>query len=334
MSNGKSHYPHIQIQHVSSKLGDNWVVKAVDFELKNGERLIVMGETGSGKSTLLRMMAGLDQCDEGSISVNGKKILGPEDQLIPGNKGIAYMNQSVALKNNYKIHEILDRHRVLENDEAVKLYESCKVNHLMNRWSDELSGGEKQRVLLASLLVTKPYILLLDEPFSQLDQINKAIIRNVLLWFSAQYNMSIIQATHDPMDMWHWGDVLLVMQNGQVVQYGTPVSLYQKPATEYVAGLLGEYQTIPISILQMMDRNILIDREKNNRLIVRPAFFEIHLSEMPSSLKGTVKNIRVLDNHVLIEVEIAELNLMVSHSLFNQIQPNDFVWVGFRKEFF
>ena len=329
MKNEASAYPHIQIQKVSSKLGENWIVKEVDFEIKHGDRLIVMGETGSGKSTLLRMMAGLDQCDEGSILVNGKKILGPEDQLIPGNQGIAYMNQSASLKNNYKIHEILDRYRILENDEANKLYESCKVNHLMNRWSDELSGGEKQRVLLASLLVTKPHILLLDEPFSQLDQINKAIIRNVLLWFGDAYKMSIIQATHDPMDMWHWGDNLLVLQLGMKAQFGTPLNLYQKPATEYVAGLLGEYQNVPLSLLKIMNPELEVGA--NNELIVRPVFFELHMSELPYSTKGVVRKIRVFDSHMLCDVEISGFHLVVSYGLFHQLQLNDLVWVSFRK---
>lgn len=325
MNEIRSDFPLIEVENVSAKIDGQSVLENVSFEISNGKRLVIMGETGSGKSTLLKIIAGIEICEIGAVFVNGKKLKGPQDQLIPGNPGICYMNQYGLLRNNYRIHEILDLNRTMSDNEANQLYSRIGISHLLNRWSDEVSGGEKQRVLLASLLVTVPIILLLDEPFSNLDQINKSIIKTVIDDFIKNNHMSVILATHDPSDIWNWGEKLLILQNGSMIEYDAPRTIYFNPINEYVAGLLGAYQRIP----KQNPLNLLFEESKSyEEIIVRSSFFVCKTIKTDlTSIEGRVVGVRFFDHYQILNVEIDQFILQVTAAASIGMKCNDIIYV-------
>src|SRR5690606_32752154 len=118
-------------------------------------------------------------------------------------------------------------------------------SHLLTRRTDELSGGERQRIALAKLLITSPQLLLLDEPFSNLDMMHRIVLKKVLKKISKQLSITCILVSHEPSDVLAWADKVIVIRNGIIVQKGTPKNIYTCPVDEYTAGLFGPYNFIP-----------------------------------------------------------------------------------------
>jgi len=211
------------------------------FTLKKNQRLAIAGETGSGKSTLLKIIAGLAAARQGSVFFEGVKVAPPQERLIPGQPGIAYLSQHFELWHNYRVAEVLEYSNDLDPAEAQNLYRLCHIYHLLGRRTDQLSGGERQRIALARLLVRPPRLLLLDEPFSNLDMIHKRTLKKVIKNIAEKFDITTILVSHDPYDTLTWADKLIVLQEGRIVQQGPPREVYQQPINEYVAALLGEY---------------------------------------------------------------------------------------------
>jgi iron(III) transport system ATP-binding protein len=213
----------------------------ISFTLNKNQRLAIAGETGSGKSTLLKTIAGLSTPQQGSIQFEGEKVLGPLDRLIPGQPGIAYLSQHFELWHNYKVSEILDYTNDLDPTDAAELYRLCHIEHLLKRRTDQLSGGERQRIALARLLVHPPRLLLLDEPYSNLDLNHKRTLKTVIKNIEEKFDITTILVSHDPYDTLTWADTLIVLKDAKLIQQGPPREVYAKPESEYTAGLLGDY---------------------------------------------------------------------------------------------
>ncbi|HEY4337289.1 MAG TPA: ATP-binding cassette domain-containing protein [Puia sp.] len=211
------------------------------FILKKNQRLAIAGETGSGKSTLLKIIAGLAAPKSGAVHFEGIKVSPPLERLIPGQPGIAYLSQHFELWHNYRVAEVLEYSNDLGPAEAQNLYRLCHIDHLLGRRTDQLSGGERQRIALARLLVRPPRLLLLDEPFSNLDMIHKRTLKRVINDIAERFDITTILVSHDPYDTLTWADKLIVLQESRIVQQGTPRDVYQQPISEYVGALLGEY---------------------------------------------------------------------------------------------
>ena len=190
----------LEVVGAGKKEKENFTVKDINFSQQPLEKIAIAGETGSGKTTLLKMIGGLAQLDEGNIYYDGKRVLGPLERLIPGHPQIAYLSQHFELRNNYRVEEELESKNLLTQEAANNIYRICRIEHLLKRKTDQLSGGERQRIVLARLLTTSPKLLLLDEPFSNLDAIHKNIIKSVLLDIGTQLNTSCILVSHDAAD--------------------------------------------------------------------------------------------------------------------------------------
>ena len=214
---------------------------AVSFTQRKGERVAIAGETGSGKSRLLKTIAGLYAAAEGGVVFEGVRVAGPQERLIPGQPGIAYLSQHFELWHNYYVEEVLTYANDLEPDEAAGLYRLCDIDHLLKRRTDQLSGGERQRIALARLLVHPPRLLLLDEPFSNLDMIHRRILRRVIGESATRFDITCMLVSHEPRDVLSWADRLLVLRGGRLIQQGAPYEVYSRPEDEYVAALLGDY---------------------------------------------------------------------------------------------
>jgi ABC-type sugar transport system ATPase subunit len=216
-------------------------LKDISFVLRKGQRLAFAGETGSGKSTLLKTIAGLATPKEGAVWFEGIKVTGPLQRLIPGQPGIAYLSQHFELWHNYRVEDILSYTNDLSPDEAQSLYKICHIDHLLLRRTDQLSGGERQRIALARLLVHPPRLILLDEPFSNLDMIHKRVLKTVIRDIGTKFDITTVLVSHDPYDTLTWADELIVLKEGRILQQGRPREVYDHPLDEHVAGLLGDY---------------------------------------------------------------------------------------------
>ncbi|HVU55973.1 MAG TPA: ABC transporter ATP-binding protein [Puia sp.] len=242
----------------------------VRMDLSKGGKLAVAGETGSGKTTLLKTIAGLAQAERGTVHFEGQRVLGPLEKLIPGHPGIAYLSQQFELPQHLRIEQVLEYANELPEEEAQELFRVCQIDHLMKRKTHQLSGGERQRIALAKLLIGRPRLLLLDEPFSNLDMIHKEVLKSVIRDLGRKLDITCMLVSHDPLDTLSWADEMLVLRDGKVVQQGAPMQVYQDPVDEYVAGLLGKYN--------------LIDGR-----IVRPERIGIFSTMQPGALKGRVE---------------------------------------------
>lgn len=236
----------LEVNGLNKRVSEIFSLSEVSFIQQPGERLAIAGSSGSGKSTLLQLLAGHQAPDRGSIHLNGKRVLGPHEQLIPGHPELAYLPQHCDLPHHYFVHELFSYANQWDAQMGKDLFAWCRIDHLMNRRHQEISGGEKQRIALALLLISSPQWLLLDEPFSHLDAINKAILQQVLLEVSQRLSITCLLCSHHPEDIFSWAERLLVIRDGKLIADDTPMSLYSIPPDTYVAGLLGEFQLISV----------------------------------------------------------------------------------------
>ena len=307
----------LDLQAVTKYERGNTVLHPLHFTMQEGERVAIAGETGSGKSTLLKLIAGLLQPNEGQVYFEGMRVLGPDEQLLPGHPKIAYLSQHFELRNNYKVHEIIAMTNQLDPASAQQVFDVCRISHLMLRRTDELSGGEKQRIALAKQLTSVPKLLLLDEPFSNLDRVHKELIRTVIEDICNTLKVTCLLVSHDATDLLSWADRILIMQDGQLVQQGTPKQLYHHPVNEYVAALMGEYNLIntkthPV-FLQMLGEGV-----RGKRALIRPEQLSISVSRPvhPHFVEGVVQKVWFYGAYYSIDVLIDGFVIKVRTTAF------------------
>ena len=319
----------IKIFALSKKMAGKIAIDNISLNLFANKKIAIAGETGSGKSTLLKLIAGLEQADSGDVYFNNEKIKGPNEQLIPGHKKIAYLSQHFELRNNYHIWEILSYANELTQNEADELYQLCRIDHLLNRWTDELSGGEKQRVALARLLTTSPSLLLLDEPYSNLDAHHKKIISEIIHDISSRLNITCIMVSHDAPDILSWADTLIIMKDGKLIQQGNPDEIYHHPINEYCAGLLGDYSLINSE--SKLAKYLLTDSiPEQKQLLIRPNYFSINTNQI-LSLSALVIKINFRGNYTLLTAE-AEGERLQLISFADDIKIGDEIKISIARE--
>lgn len=295
----------LEVAGAGKKEKEEFAVKDINFSQQSLERIAIAGETGSGKTTLLKMIGGLVQPDEGAIYFEGERVLGPFERLIPGHPSIAYLSQHFELRNNYRVEEELESKNLLTEEEASTIYRICKIEHLLKRKTDQLSGGERQRIVLARLLTTSPKLLLLDEPFSNLDAIHKSIIKSVLLDIGTKLKTSFILVSHDAADTISWADKIIVLKDGMILQQGSPEEIYNKPINEYCAGLFGEY-----NILNAINAKAFYPDVNNQKIIVRPEQLFI-ITENSAVVKGIIQAVYFFGSYYNVDVFVNDQILKV-----------------------
>ena len=289
----------LEVKNISKKIEGNIIIDDINFEQQVLQKIAIAGESGAGKTTLLKIISGHIQPDSGTILFDGKRVIGPDEKLLPGHKHIAYLSQNYELLNNYRVEELIWFENKLSEEEATQLFEICKINHLLKRRTDQLSGGEKQRIALCMLLVKSPKMLVLDEPFSNLDLIHTNILKDVLEDITNELKITCLLTSHDPHDTLSWADEIIVMKDGEIIQQGTPEDIYNKPINEYTAGLFGRY-----NLLQAKQAGLFGIASNGNDVLMRPEHFTI--AATGTGVKGIINKIRFQGSFYEAEVLIED----------------------------
>ena len=267
----------LSVKSVDFGYNNSKTLSDISFTVQVGEYLAVVGESGSGKSTLLKLIYGEFDVNNGSISWNSTPILGPKDKLVVGHDFMKYVAQEFDLMPFTTVSENIGTHlsnffpvekekRIQELLVVVELerYQSTKVKHL--------SGGQKQRVALAKALARQPEILLLDEPFSHIDNFKKQSLRKNLFRFLKAKNITCIVATHDKNDVLGFADNMLVLQHGKILLEGFPKDLYLNPKNSLLAAFFSEYCIIDGVIFYA--HQIKVSEKGSIKAVVRHCYFQ------------------------------------------------------------
>lgn len=281
----------LKVNGVKKIIGDNVVLNSISFQQDRNEKVAIVGSNGTGKTTLLKIIAGLLSGDEGSIYLNGDRVRAPHEVLVPGHKQIAYLSQYYHLQKNLMVDQILNYSNQLEDESMEYVIDICKVNHLLRRKTDQLSGGEKQRIALAQLLLTSPQLLVLDEPYTNLDIYFANTLKKVIETISDDLDITCLMVSHDYPEVLSWADTIIVLNDGRIEQMDTPEDIYRRPSNEYVAGLFGQYN--------ILDRN-------GANVIVRPEELKVVKN---GDIVGKVIQIKFYGSHYEIQLLYRGMNL-------------------------
>ncbi len=219
-------------------------IKALSFSINEGDIVAIIGESGSGKSTLLKCIYGLLKPDDGQVLLNGKKVKGPDEQLIPGNAEMKMVTQDFSLNIYAKVYDniasmLSNTDIKAKHEKTIEMMEHLHIAHLKEKKITELSGGEQQRVAIAKALISDTKVLLLDEPFSQVDSLLKNQLRADIKRLAKETGLTIILVSHDPTDGLFLADQLLILKEGVLLQNDRPENIYQQPSSIYTAQILG-----------------------------------------------------------------------------------------------
>lgn len=303
----------LKVSDVGKQIDNDWIVKDISFVQAKNQKIVIAGETGSGKSTLLKMIGGLIQPDAGSILFENKVVEGPNEKLVAGHSDIAYLSQHFELPKFLRVEQVLHYANSLSVKESGSIYKICQINHLLQRKTDQLSGGEKQRIAIARLLISKPKLLLLDEPFSNLDMVLRDILKSIIDNITKKLRITCMLVSHDPIDSLSWADEIIVMKDGKLIQQGSPEIIYRKPSSEYVAGLFGNYNVLTPPMIKSLGVN-----PKKAKRIVRPEEVRIKKLKKKTRTSGQVVDIHFLGTHYEVEVTI------FNQKLFSSCKKNTF----------
>jgi multiple sugar transport system ATP-binding protein len=237
---------NLEIDNVSKKYGNTQAVNGVSLKVNNGTFTVILGPSGSGKTTLLRCVAGFEKPDSGSISIDGT----PVTDLPPRDRDLAMVFQSYALFPLMTIHDNIGFPLKVRNvpkaeiDAKVKeVAELLVIKHLLDKKPNQLSGGEQQRAALGRAIVRRPNALLMDEPLTSLDAPLRAQMRTELKRIRRETGITAIYVTHDQAEAMGLADMIAIMSQGELMQYGPPLDVYSKPKNSFVAGFVGNPPT-------------------------------------------------------------------------------------------
>lgn len=238
--------PSLSIRGLVKRFGEHLAVDAVDLTLERGEFVCLLGPSGCGKSTLLRMIAGFESPSAGTIEVDGADVTA----LPPHRRPVNMMFQSYALFPHMSVaanirYGLKGWSKPRAAERVAELLRLVRLEGFGNRRPDTLSGGQRQRVALARAIAREPDLLLLDEPLGALDRGLREETQGELRALQRRLGTSFVVVTHDPEEAMMLADRIGVMERGRLVQIGPPKDLYRRPASRYVAGLLGDVNLIP-----------------------------------------------------------------------------------------
>ena len=232
----------ILIENISKKFEKFQALNQVNLEIKNGSLVALLGPSGSGKSTLLRVLAGLENPDSGRIWLNGQDTT----QVPLQKREMGFVFQNYALFPNLTVSEnisfgleIRNINQSTKNKRVNELLQLMQLEKFSERYPNQLSGGQRQRVALARALAVEPKVLLLDEPFAALDAKIRKQLRNWLRNLHQHISVTTIFVTHDHLEAFELANEIIILENGNIAQIGTPQEIIDHPANQFVTSFLG-----------------------------------------------------------------------------------------------
>ncbi|MEY8761598.1 sulfate/molybdate ABC transporter ATP-binding protein [Chryseobacterium tongliaoense] len=282
---------------------DNPLFQNLNLRFEEGKIIALAGESGCGKSTLLNLIYGLLDWESGDIIFDGKRLLGPKGNLVPGESEMKFVAQNFDLMPYSTVADnvgkFLSNINLAKKKETVtELLEVVGLAEYANVFPKNLSGGQQQRVAIARALSVLPKLLILDEPFSNLDFPRKIELREKLFRYVSQHNISLIISTHELQDVMPWLDQIIILQDGRLIQNNSPEETYRQPYNPYVAKLFGEV-------------NIFSEAEMSALQIPKFSYYpeEIRISE--TGIDAELIESRFAGNHYWNKVRAGEKDLII-----------------------
>ncbi|MFV3288079.1 ABC transporter ATP-binding protein [Pseudomonas sp. NY11955] len=296
----------VSVQKLQKSYAGSPVFENIDCHIERGEFVTLLGPSGCGKSTLLRCIAGLTPVDSGQILVDGHDIV----PLSPQKRGIGMVFQSYALFPNMTVEQNvafgLRMQKVKADESQLRVREALELVELgkfAGRYPHQLSGGQCQRVALARSLVTRPRLLLLDEPLSALDARIRKHLREQIRAIQRELGLTTIFVTHDQEEALTLSDRIFLMNQGRIVQSGDAETLYTAPVDLFAAGFIGNY-----NLLDADSASRLLQRPVANRLAIRPESITLGVH---GELDAEVRSHSLLGNVIRYRVRVREVELVV-----------------------
>jgi len=270
---------YIQVSNLSRRFSekpDSLGLTDISFGVDKGKITAVIGESGSGKSTLLRLVYGLLEPDSGEIRFKGWKVPGPDEKLIPGHASMRLVSQNFEDLNTYanvwdNVASRLSNTNLQEkHDKTEVALNSLGILRLAKQRVVDLSGGEKQRVAIARALVTGPEVLLMDEPFNQVDASFRDHLQQDIRKIVDEIGLTIIMVSHDPAEVLAMSDSLLILKDGKLMAMGSPLAIYNNPPNAYAATLLAKS-----NILSWKQVSSLLPAIQKDQIIIHPEWLSV-----------------------------------------------------------
>lgn len=308
--------PLLQLINIEKRFDgrEAFILRAVNLNLDKGGIAGLAGSSGSGKTTLLRLMAGLEEVSGGKVLFRDKVVPGPADTLVPGHPEIRLVHQHFELAHRLSVFDnVAQKLRHLPREEQEEntneLLQICRLLPLAAKQVEVLSGGEKQRLALARALAEEPEILLLDEPFSNLDPFLKESIKEELFSYIRRRGISAVLVSHDPKDVLSLTDKVWVLQEGDLKQAGSPQEVYFKPLSPKTALLFGPLNVCRNEQLPPFFKGVVPENMKGlppEALIgIRPELISPVENPAESDFEAELKEIRF---HGAFQEVLAELS--------------------------
>ena len=340
----------ISIKNVNKYFGENHVIKDVSLEIKSQSFTVLVGPSGCGKSTMLRMIAGLEDIESGTISIDNIIV----NNLPPKERNIAMVFQSYALYPHMTVFDNMAFGLKLErrskdeiNERVLEAARILQIEEYLKRKPKQLSGGQRQRVAIGRAITRKPKVFLFDEPLSNLDAALRVQMRVELAKLHNELKATMIYVTHDQTEAMTLADDIVVLDEGTVSQIGSPLNLYNKPDNLFVAGFIGspKMNFINSKIISTSQDKVEIDIMGSRKLSI-PAFDSIstigdsitlgirpeHLlynRESDSVWEGKVFVIEKLGSGTFLYVEKNNNPLVVAAEGDTNVKVGDTIKVGF-----
>ncbi|MGX1178729.1 putative spermidine/putrescine transport system ATP-binding protein [Pseudomonas sp. IAP-CY TE4608] len=296
----------VSVQKLQKSYAGSPVFERIDCHIERGEFVTLLGPSGCGKSTLLRCIAGLTSVDSGQILLDGHDIV----PLSPQKRGIGMVFQSYALFPNMTVEQNVAfglRMQKVKADESQlrvrEVLELVELGKFAGRYPHQLSGGQCQRVALARSLVTRPRLLLLDEPLSALDARIRKHLREQIRAIQRELGLTTVFVTHDQEEALTMSDRIFLMNQGRIVQSGDAETLYTAPVDLFAAGFIGNY-----NLLDADSASRLLQRPVASRLAIRPESITLGVH---GELDAEVRSHSLLGNVIRYRVRVRDVELVV-----------------------
>jgi len=324
----------LSVKEFGISFGDTEILKDISFDVQPGEIVTLLGPSGCGKSTILRSIAGLEREHQGEISINNLCVSSRSTYVNIDERKSGYIFQDYALFPHLNVEEnigfaLFKLPKRKKELRVLELLEQFDIMHHRRKQIHELSGGQQQRVAIARVIAYNPSVLLLDEPFSNLDTFLRQKTKIWLKKVIKELRLSAILVTHDQKEALSISDKIGIIHNKKIVQFGTPQEIFNKPKNLYVAKFLGDISTLPNSLI----KKLKIDITEDKIAIIR--INDAHLSKIQNNIPLTVLDVSYCGDYyeVLLSYENhIENNLIVRTETTNSLKVGETMYLDINPE--